>query len=422
MQECDTVQDADVIVIGGGAAGMFSACLLAEKKLRVMLIEPNHKLGRKLRITGKGRCNLTNNSSPDDVIKKINRNSKFMYSSLNRFTPQDVMMWFENRGVPLKTERGGRVFPVSDKADDVADAMQKLLEHKNVKIIRDRAVSIMTDGGIVLGTECEKCSYFSKNVILATGGMSYPKTGSTGDGYRMAERLGHTVTELKPSLVPVVLSEGIVADLAGLALKNVTLSLYEEGRKQPVFSELGEMNFLTYGISGPLTLSASCFMQTEKLREGKYLLTIDLKPGLSHERLERRIDRDFGDTPSERFENSLTRLLPSQLIDTVVKLSKIPPLKQCNQITRAEREDLCRLLKRFELTPESFRPIDEAIITSGGVGVKEINPVTMESKLVKGLYFAGEIIDVDAVTGGYNLQIAFSTSNAAVQAIYNSVL
>lgn len=238
----------------------------------------------------------------------------------------------------------------------------------------------------------------------------------------MAERLGHTVTELKPSLVPVVLSEEYVADLSGLALKNVTLSLYEEGRKQPVFSELGEMNFLTYGISGPLTLSASCFMQTEKLEKKKYTIAIDLKPGLSHEQLERRIDRDFGDTPSEKFENSLTRLLPSQLIDTVVKLSKIPPNKQCNQITRAEREGLCRLLKRFELTPESLRPIDEAIITSGGISVKEINPVTMESKLVKGLYFAGEIIDVDAVTGGYNLQIAFSTSNAAAQAIYNSVL
>ena len=415
-------QMTDAVIIGGGAAGCMCAVWAARRGLDVVLLEPNRELGRKLRITGKGRCNVTNDCSPREFIEAVPGGGRFLQGAIHRFSCQDAMAFFEELGVPLKTERGRRVFPVSDRADDVADAMQKLLEHKNVKIIRDRAVSIMTDGGKVLGTECEKCSYFAKNVILATGGMSYPKTGSTGDGYRIAERLGHTVTELKPSLVPMVLSEGYVADLAGLALKNVTLSLYEEGRKQPVFSELGEMNFLTYGISGPLTLSASCFMQTEKLEKKKYTIAVDLKPGLSHEQLERRIDRDFGDTPSERFENSLTRLLPSQLIDTVVKLSKIPPMKQCNQITRAEREGLCRLLKRFELTPESFRPIDEAIITSGGVSVKEINPVTMESKLVKGLYFAGEIIDVDAVTGGYNLQIAFSTSNAAVQAIYNSVL
>lgn len=413
----DCVPDADAIVIGGGAAGMFAACRLSQLGVKAIVIEPNRSLGRKLRITGKGRCNLTNNCSCENVIKNVVTNPRFLYSAVNGFSPEDTMEWFERAGVPLKTERGNRVFPVSDRADDVAHAMERMLDRYGVKIIRDRALEIMADGGAVCGVKCEKCSYYARNVILATGGLSYPKTGSTGDGYKMAGSLGHDIIAPKASLVPVVADERFVSELGGLLLKNVTLTLFEKDRKSHVFSELGEVGFSPYGILGPLALSASSFMREEKLRERAYVLNIDLKPGLSHEQLYNRICRDFSETPSAAFEKSLTRLLPLQIIPTVVKLSDISPNKPCNQVTKAEREALAGLLKRFVLTPVCLRPIDEAIITSGGVSVKQINPSTMESKLVKGLYFAGEIIDADALTGGYNLQIAFSTANAAAAAI-----
>lgn len=409
--------DSDVIVIGGGAAGMFSACLLAKAGKRVIIIEPNRKLGRKLRITGKGRCNLTNNSSNDNIIKNIVRNPKFMYSALSGFSSADVMDWFETRGVKLKTERGARVFPVSDNANDIADAMEKELRRYRAVVVKDIALRILAENGRVTGVECADRDYYAENVILSTGGSSYPATGSTGDGYSMAKKLGHTVTEISASLVPIVCEERFVAYLSGLALKNVTLSLYDIRKKKPVYSELGELSFMPYGIAGPLSLTASCYMNREKLEAGEYRIAIDLKPGLTEEQLERRIQRDFSETPSCEISKVMSRLMPLQMISTFISLADINPNKPCNQVTHEERERIKRLLKRFELTPLKLRPIDEAIITRGGVSVKEINSASMESKLVKGLYFAGEIIDVDALTGGYNLQIAFSTAYAAAKAI-----
>lgn len=409
--------DSDVIVIGGGAAGMFSACLLAKAGKRVIIIEPNRKLGRKLRITGKGRCNLTNNSSNDNIIKNIVRNPKFMYSALSGFSSADVMDWFETRGVKLKTERGARVFPVSDNANDIADAMEKELRRYRAVVVKDKALRILAENGRVTGVECADRDYYAENVILSTGGSSYPATGSTGDGYSMAKKLGHTVTEISASLVPIVCEERFVAYLSGLALKNVTLSLYDIRKKKPVYSELGELSFMPYGIAGPLSLTASCYMNREKLEAGEYRIAIDLKPGLTEEQLERRIQRDFSETPSCEISKAMSRLMPLQMISTFISLADINLNKPCNQVTHEERERIKRLLKRFELTPLKLRPIDEAIITRGGVSVKEINSASMESKLVKGLYFAGEIIDVDALTGGYNLQIAFSTAYAAAKAI-----
>ena len=409
--------DSDVIVIGGGAAGMFSACLLAKAGKRVIIIEPNRKLGRKLRITGKGRCNLTNNSSNDNIIKNIVRNPKFMYSALSGFSSADVMDWFETRGVKLKTERGARVFPVSDNANDIADAMEKELRRYRAVVVKDIALRILAENGRVTGVECADRDYYAENVILSTGGSSYPATGSTGDGYSMAKKLGHTVTEISASLVPIVCEERFVAYLSGLALKNVTLSLYDIRKKKPVYSELGELSFMPYGIAGPLSLTASCYMNREKLEAGEYRIAIDLKPGLTEEQLERRIQRDFSETPSCEISKVMSRLMPLQMISTFISLADINPNKPCNQVTHEERERIKRLLKRFELTPLKLRPIDEAIITRGGVSVKEINSPSMESKLVKGLYFAGETIDVDALTGGYNLQIAFSTAYAAAKAI-----
>ncbi len=409
--------DSDVIVIGGGAAGMFSACLLAKAGKRVIIIEPNRKLGRKLRITGKGRCNLTNNSSNDNIIKNIVRNPKFMYSALSGFSSADVMDWFETRGVKLKTERGARVFPVSDNANDIADAMEKELRRYRAVVVKDKALRILAENGRAVGVECADRDYYAENVILSTGGGSYPATGSTGDGYSMAKKLGHTVTEISASLVPIVCRESFVADLSGLALKNVTLSLYDIRKKKPVYSELGELSFMPYGIAGPLSLTASCYMNREKLEAGEYRIAIDLKPGLTEEQLERRIQRDFSETPSCEISKAMSRLLPLQMISTFIGLADIAPNKPCNQVTHEERERIKRLLKRLELTPLRLRPIDEAIITRGGVSVKEINSASMESKLVKGVYFAGEIIDVDALTGGYNLQIAFSTAYAAAKAI-----
>lgn len=409
--------DSDVIVIGGGAAGMFSACLLAKAGKRVIIIEPNRKLGRKLRITGKGRCNLTNNSSNDNIIKNIVRNPKFMYSALSGFSSADVMDWFETRGVKLKTERGARVFPVSDNANDIADAMEKELRRYRAVVVKDIALRILAENGRVTGVECADRDYYAENVILSTGGSSYPATGSTGDGYSMAKKLGHTVTEISASLVPIVCEERFVAYLSGLALKNVTLSLYDIRKKKPVYSELGELSFMPYGIAGPLSLTASCYMNREELEAGEYRIAIDLKPGLTEEQLERRIQRDFSETPSCEISKVMSRLMPLQMISTFISLADINPNKPCNQVTHEERERIKRLLKRFELTPLKLRPIDEAIITRGGVSVKEINSASMESKLVKGLYFAGETIDVDALTGGYNLQIAFSTAYAAAKAI-----
>ncbi len=399
---------SDVVIIGGGAAGMFAGARLREMGLNVTVLEPTGQTLRKLRISGKGRCNLTNNCTVENVLKNVIRNPKFLYSALDNLSPQDTMAWFEAHSVPLKTERGGRVFPVSDKASDVAAALEK----SDVKIIKDRALGILTENGAVTGVKGEKGEYKADYVILATGGRSYPKTGSTGDGYKLASDLGHTISEPKASLVPIETAERFSEELYSLTIKNVTLSLYGN-KKKPIYSELGEMSFTKYGIAGPLSLSASCFIDDKQ----DYKIVIDLKPGLSMEQLTRRIQRDFDETPNLNFSESLGKLFPRELRPDMVRLSGINPDKPCNQITREEKENLAKVTKALTLTVTGLRPIEEGIVTRGGVKVSEINPKTMESKLISGLYFAGEIIDCDGMTGGYNLQIAFATAETAAKAI-----
>ena len=409
------MKTADVVIIGGGASGLFAAVQIAWQGKEVVVIEHMSIPGKKLLITGKGRCNVTNNSDTETVMANIPRNPRFMFSALSRFTPQDTMAFFESLGVELKTERGNRVFPVSDKSSSIVNALVNAAKDADVRIIKDNALELIIEDNTIKGVKGEKDSYFADKVIVATGGKSYHKTGSTGDGYRFAKQAGHKVSELTPSLCPVVTTEREPAEMMGLSLRNCTLSLYEKGRDKPLYTELGEMLFTHFGLSGPLVLSASAHM--DKIENGKYTLSIDLKPALDHSKLDERILRDFGDFPNRDFSNSLGKLLPSKMIPVIVKHSGIPPYKKVNQITREERERLVCLLKDLHFTVRSLRPIDEAIITRGGVDVSEISPKTMESKLVKGLYFVGEVLDVDAYTGGYNLQIAFATANAAALAM-----
>lgn len=401
--------DADVIIIGGGAAGAMAGVHSARFGNRTLIFEPNGRIGKKLRITGKGRCNLTNNCNVNDMISNIPRNPKFMYSAFSQFSAEDVMNFFEWSGVPLKTERGNRVFPVSDKASDIVSALENELKTAGAKLAAERVKSLIIEDGVCLGVRTSSGEYRSRSVLIATGGKSYPSTGSTGDGYMLAESAGHTVIPPVPSLVPIVCSEKYCSDMMGLSLKNVVLSLYDGNKK--IYSELGEMLFTHFGVSGPLVLSASSHI--EKMQRDRYKLYIDLKPGLTHDRLDARLKRDFDENINRIFGNSLSKLLPSKLIPTAVRLSEIEGERRVNQITREERLKFVQLLKAFPLTVKDFRPIEEAIITSGGVCVKEIDPKTMASKLVKGLYFAGEVIDVDGYTGGFNLQIAFSTAYCA---------
>ena len=404
-----------IVIIGGGAAGLAAAISASEKyknQAEVTLIEKNERPARKVMITGKGRCNVTNNCNVDTLIANVPKNGKFLYSAFSGFTPRDVISFFETAGVPLKTERGNRVFPVSDKAVDIVDALVKTAKSGGTKFINATAAEILAENGSVAGVKLTDGRVISADsVILATGGMSYPLTGSTGDGYKMAQKLGHTVTELKPSLVPLCIHEGFCTKIAGLSLKNVTLSIFETGKKKPLFSEMGEMLFTHFGISGPLVLSASSHIRYMGKKE--YMAFVDLKPALSIEQLDNRILRDFGEEQNKDFANSLSKLLPKSLIPVIIKLSGIKSDKKVNQIEREERLGLCKLIKALPLHITGFRPIEEAIITSGGISVKEIDPKTMQSKLVSGLFFAGEIIDVDAYTGGFNLQIAFSTGFAA---------
>ena len=401
-----------IVIIGGGPAGLKAALNAAERykgKAEITLIEKNERCGRKLMITGKGRCNVTNNCDLDTLIANVPKNGRFLYSAFSSFLPQDTMAYFESAGVPLKTERGNRVFPLSDKAVDIVDALVRGLKPLGIKQIHATAKSIKTAGEKVIGVELEKGQVVdADSVVLATGGMSYPVTGSTGDGYRMAEELGHTVTELGPSLVPLNCHEGFCSRLAGLSLKNVTLSVFEGEKKKPIFKEMGEMLFTHFGISGPLVLSASAYLR--KMGKAEYKAVIDLKPALTVEQLDKRILRDFENEKNKDFANSLDALLPKSIIPVIIEKSGINPREKVNQVSREQRMDLCRAIKEFTLNITGFRPIEEAIITSGGISVKEINPSTMESKLIKGLFFAGEIIDVDAFTGGFNLQIAFSTA------------
>lgn len=389
---------------------MFAAITAASEGYKTAVIEPNEKVGRKLAITGKGRCNVTNNCDNDTVMKNVPRNPRFLYSALSMLSPADVMDFFENEGVKLKTERGNRVFPVSDKAYDIVDALFFRMKREGVTIIRARALEITAEDGCATGVRTDKGIFSAPKVILATGGMSYPVTGSTGDGYRMAEKLGHTITPLKPSLVPIETEENC-AQMMGLSLKNSVLSVRDNVKGKTIFSELGEMIFTHFGVSGPLVLSASSRM--DDIEDGKYTLFVDLKPALTEEQLDSRVQRDFLERKNMQLDNALRKLLPEKIIGPLLNKCGIDPMKQCNSVTREERLTLVRNVKAFSLTPTGYRPISEAIITDGGISVKEINPKTMESKIINGLHFAGEIIDVTGFTGGFNLQIAFSTGYAA---------
>lgn len=401
----------DTIIVGGGAAGLMSSIIAARRGLSVLVIEHQNRCGKKLLITGKGRCNVTNNSDIDNIMKNIPVNSRFMYSALNAFNAQDTMAFFEELGVKLKTERGNRVFPESDCAKDIVDALFDEAKRNNVNFKYEKVIGLIIEDKVIKGIRTQGNKYFSSAVIIATGGKSYPGTGSTGDGYNLAREAGHTVTKLNPSLVPIVTCEKYPADMMGLSLKNVTLTLYDNTKKKPIFKELGEMLFTHFGVSGPLVLSASSHIR--QMQEDRYRFEIDLKPGLDENQLNKRLLRDFNEFPNKAFSNALIKLLPSKMIPIIITLSEISPEIKVNQITKEQRASFIKLVKAFPLTIKSFRGLEEAIITSGGIKVSEISPKTMESKLVSGLYFAGEIIDVDAYTGGYNLQIAFSTAYLA---------
>ncbi len=400
-----------IVIIGAGAAGLKAALsaafCLKDKKHKITVVEKNSRPARKVMITGKGRCNVTNNCDVNTLIASTVKNGKFLYSAFNKFSSQDTISFFENAGVPLKTERGNRVFPVSDKAVDIVDALVKPAQ-KLCEIIEGTAECIIAPNGVVTAVKLTDGRILDCDAaIIATGGMSYPLTGSTGDGYKMARALGHTVTPLTPSLVGLECHEGFCTRLAGLSLKNVTLSIFENGKKKPLYKEMGEMLFTHTGISGPLTLSGSAHIRY--MGKKQYYAEIDLKPALDENQLDKRILRDFEENLNRDFANSLDKLLPKSIISVIINMSGIAPNTKVNQISREQRTALINAIKHFKLTIMGFRPIEEAIITSGGVSVKEINPATMMSKLIDGLFFAGEVIDVDAYTGGFNLQIAFST-------------
>ena len=405
----------DLIVVGGGAAGMMAAGRAAELGLSVCLVEKNERLGRKLAITGKGRCNITNNCTVQELVASVPSNGRFLYGAVSAFTPQDTMAFFESLGVPVKTERGNRVFPVSDRALDVAQALEGWLRRNGCRVVRGEADSLLLEGEAAVGVRMKDSSVLHGGAVLvACGGVSYPGTGSTGDGFRLAEQAGHTVTPLRPSLVPLIAGEEDCAELMGLSLRNIGLSVWDRKKKKEIYSDFGELLFTHFGLSGPVILSASSHIR--EMEPGRYEARIDLKPALTLEQLDARLRRDFGENKNRDFANSLGALLPRKLIPVAVRRSGIPGTLKCNAITREMRWDFLRLLKCFPFTVEGFRPIAEAIVTSGGVSVKELQPKTMESKLVRNLYFAGEVIDVDAYTGGFNLQIAFSTGRAAAEA------
>ncbi|MDR2559463.1 MAG: NAD(P)/FAD-dependent oxidoreductase [Oscillospiraceae bacterium] len=405
-----TIRKNDLIIVGGGAAGCFAAVIAAEQGARVLILETG-KLLHKLSITGKGRCNLTNNSDTETILRNVKTNPRFLQSSLSRFTSADVMSFFENLGVKLKTERGNRVFPVSDSAAEVVGVLKSRLNILDVEIINDRAKALIVENGVLIGVKCEKNSYYAPKLILATGGLSYPKTGSTGDGYKLAAETGHTVVKPKAALVPIETRED-VSELSGLTLKNVKLSLFSANMNKTIYSEQGELLFTHFGISGPLALTASCFLGCDEGIE-LYRIFIDLKPALDEKKLDSRLLRDLAENKNKQISNALNALLPKSIIPFVISAANIQFDKQVNAITAIERQQLLAAVKAFSLTAAGLRPIEEAVITDGGIDVKEINPKTMESKLVKGLHFAGEIIDTAALTGGFNLQIAFSTAYAA---------
>lgn len=399
----------DVIVVGGGAAGLMAAGAAASRGLSVGLFDKNQQLGRKVRITGKGRCNVTNNCSVEEVVASCPRGGKFLYGALSAFSPQDTMAFFEGQGVPLKTERGRRVFPVSDNAHQIADALARWAG--KAQVIRQAVTEVLTEGGRAVGVKTAQGAYHAQGVILCCGGASYPGTGSNGDGYKLASQLGHTIVKPTPSLVPLVERGDWCSQLMGLSLRNCGVKVTQQGKKKPVYEDFGELLFTHFGLSGPTILSASAHLHP--MEPGKYTVHIDLKPALSPQQLDQRLLRDLEGHKNKFFANSLEELLPQKLIPVVVERSGIPGETRCNSVTKEQRRALLELLKDFSLEVEGFRPIAEAIVTSGGVSLKEIDPRTMESKRVPGLYFAGELMDADAYTGGYNLQIAFATGRLA---------
>ncbi len=407
-----------IVVVGGGAAGMMAAITAARLGGEVLLVEQMGRCGRKLRITGKGRCNLTNDSALDELMRNVTTNEKFLFAAFSKFSSRDVQDFFEELGVPLKVERGKRVFPVSDKATDIVDAMVSACRHAGVKIIFDKVRAIDTEDGAVSCVRGEKGNYPCRAVILATGGVSYPQTGSDGSGFEIAKKLGHSVTALVPSLVPLTSLDADCKRMQGLSLKNVSMKIREVDSGKVIFEDFGEMMFTHFGLTGPMVLSASAHIRDVNTK--KYRAEIDLKPALDEQKLDARLLADFSKYSNRDFENALCDLLPSKMIDVVVRRSGIDGRKKVNSITREERAALLSVLKCFSVDIKGFRPISEAIVTKGGIDVREVSPKTMGSKLVSGLYFAGEMLDVDAYTGGFNLQIAFSSGALAGEsAAYN---
>ena len=411
---------ANVIVIGGGPAGMMAAITAAEYGNNVTIIEKNSDFGRKLLITGKGRCNVTSSLYMSEFIKNTPGNGQFLYSAFQNYTNTDIIDFLKNQGLEVKEERGNRIFPVTDKSIDVLNCFKsKINELKIKKLFNTRVQKILVQNGEVLGVRTEKEIIQTDKIILATGGKSYPLTGSTGDGYLIAKNIGHKVTEIRPSLVPLVIYEkNECKEMQGLSLRNVGIKIIDESKNKLIYEDFGEMIFTHFGISGPTILSGSAHLVRYKeidnlMKEQKIKLQIDLKPALTEEQLDERILRDFKEFKNKQFKHALDKLLPQKMIPIVIEKTKINEEKRVNEITKEERRNLVKVLKKFELTIKDFRPVEEAIITSGGINIKEINPKTMESKLVKGLYFAGEIIDVDSYTGGFNLQIAYSTGYTA---------
>ena len=411
---------ANVIVIGGGPAGMMAAITAAEYGNNVTIIEKNSDFGKKLLITGKGRCNITSSLYMSEFIKNTPGNGQFLYSAFQNYTNTDIIDFLKNQGLEVKEERGNRIFPVTDKSIDVLNCFKsKINELKIKKLFNTRVQKILVQNGEVLGVRTEKEIIQTDKIILATGGKSYPLTGSTGDGYLIAKNIGHKVTEIRPSLVPLVIYEkNECKKMQGLSLRNVGIKIIDESKNKLIYEDFGEMIFTHFGISGPTILSGSAHLVRYKeidnlMKEQKIKLQIDLKPALTEEQLDERILRDFKEFKNKQFKHALDKLLPQKMIPIVIEKTKINEEKRVNEITKEERRNLVKVLKKFELTIKDFRPVEEAIITSGGINIKEINPKTMESKLVKGLYFAGEIIDVDSYTGGFNLQIAYSTGYTA---------